>query len=50
MTSHLVRPCRDLQARARSLLKGLLLSDEARTDELVVPRRKLKLRPPVELD
>lgn len=41
---------RDLQARARPSLKELLLSDEARTDELVPPRRRFKLRPPVELE
>jgi prevent-host-death family protein len=41
---------RDLQARARPSLKELLLSDDARTDELVPPRRRFKLRPPVEFD
>jgi antitoxin Phd len=41
---------RELQARARPSLKDLLLSAEARTDELVPARRKVKLRPPVELD
>jgi prevent-host-death family protein len=41
---------RDLEARARSSLKELLLSDEARTDDLVPVRRKLKLRPPVDFD
>lgn len=41
---------RDLLARARPSLKDLLLSDEARIDDLVPARRKLKLRPSVELD
>jgi prevent-host-death family protein len=41
---------RDLEARARPSLKELLMSDDARTDELVPPRRKIKLRPPVALD
>ena len=41
---------RELQARARPSLKELLLSDEARTEELVPARRRLKLRPTVELD
>ena len=40
----------DLEARARPSLKELLLSDEARTDDLVPPRRKFKLRPPVTFD
>jgi prevent-host-death family protein len=40
----------DLQARARPSLKELLLSDEARTDELVPPRRRYRLRPPVDLE
>ena len=34
-------PCRDLEARARPTLKELLLSDEARSDELVGPRPEL---------
>jgi antitoxin Phd len=42
---------RDLEARARPSLKDLLLSDEARTDDLVPRRRiKVKLRAPVVLD
>jgi antitoxin Phd len=45
-----VEEWRDLQARARPSLKQLLLSDEARTDELVPPRRRFKLRPPVEFE
>jgi len=32
------------KARTRPSLKDLLLSDEARTDELVPARRKFKLR------
>ena len=40
----------DLEARARPSLKELLLSDEARTDELVPARRNFKLRPPVTFD
>jgi hypothetical protein len=32
------------ESRARPSLKDLLLSDEARTDELVPARRKFKLR------
>ena len=32
------------EARARPSLKDLLLSDEARTDDLVPARRKFKLR------
>ena len=31
-------------------LKELLLSDEARTDDLVPPRRRFKFRPPVEIE
>ena len=38
-------PCRDLEARARPTLKELLLSDEARSDELVGPRPRVRLRP-----
>lgn len=41
---------RELEARARPSLKDLLLSDDARTDDLAPPRRRLKLRPPVLLD
>lgn len=41
---------RDLEARARPSLKDLLLSGEARTEDLVPPRRKLKLRSPVTFD
>jgi antitoxin Phd len=41
---------RDLEARGRPSLKELLLSDEARTDELVPARRKIKLRPRIPLD
>ena len=40
----------DLEGRARPNLKELLLSDEARTDELVPPRRNFKLRPPIAFD
>jgi antitoxin Phd len=40
----------DLEARARPSLKDLLLSDEARTDDLVPPRRKIRLRPQVAFD
>jgi antitoxin Phd len=40
----------DLEARARPSLKELLLSDEARTEDLVPTRRKIKLRPPVAVD
>lgn len=35
---------RDLEKRARPTLKDLLLSDEARTDNLVPPRIKLPWR------
>jgi prevent-host-death family protein len=45
-----VEAWRDLEARARPSLKELLLSNEARTDELVPPRRRIKLRPPVAFD
>ena len=38
-------PCRELETRARPTLKELLLSDEARSDELVGPRRRVRLRP-----
>jgi len=41
---------RDLEARARPSLKDLLLSDAARTDDLVPPRRKFKLRAPIAFD
>lgn len=41
---------RDLEARARPSLKELLLSDEARTDDLIPQRRKIKLRPTVTFD
>jgi len=37
-------------AKRRPSLKALLLSDEARTDDLVPPRRRFKLRPPVEIE
>jgi prevent-host-death family protein len=40
----------DLEARARPSLKELLLSDEARTEDLVPARRKIRLRPPVAFD
>jgi prevent-host-death family protein len=40
----------DLEARARPSLKDLLLSDQARIEELVPPRRGIRLRPPVDLD
>jgi antitoxin Phd len=40
----------DLEARARPSLKELLLSNEARTEDLVPARRKIKLRPPITLD
>jgi prevent-host-death family protein len=40
----------DLEARARPSLKELLLSDEARTEDLVPTRRKIRLRPPVAFD
>jgi len=40
----------DLEARARPLLKELLLSNEARTEDLVPVRRKIRLRPRVTLD
>ena len=40
----------DLEGRARPNLKELLLSDEARTDDLVPPRRNFKLRPPIAFD
>ena len=33
-----------LESRTRPSLKDLLLSDEAKTDELVPARRKIKLR------
>jgi hypothetical protein len=36
------------EARTRPSLKDLLLSDEARTDELVPARRKFKLRQAVD--
>jgi hypothetical protein len=39
-----------LRAHARPSLKELLLSPEARTDEPVLARRKIKMHPPVELD
>ena len=38
-------PCRELETRARPTLKELLLSDEARSDELVGPRPGIRLRP-----
>lgn len=41
---------RDLEARARPSLKDLLLSDEARSEDLVPARRKIRLRPRVEFD
>ena len=41
---------RNLEARARPSLKDLLLGDEARTNDLIPQRRKLKLRPTVVLD
>jgi hypothetical protein len=37
-------------AESRPSLKDLLLSDEARTDDLVPARRRFKLRPPPALD
>jgi hypothetical protein len=37
--------CRDPEARARPTLKEVLLSDEARSDELVGPRPQVRLRP-----
>jgi antitoxin Phd len=40
----------DLEARAQPSLKELLLSDEARTEDLVPTRRKIRLRPPVAFD
>ncbi len=40
----------DLEARARPSLKELLLSNEARTEDLVPSRRKLRLRPPIAFD
>jgi len=41
---------RDLERRARPGLKELLLSDEARTDDLAPPRRKHKWRKIPDLD
>ena len=41
---------RDLEARARPSLKELLLSNAARTEDLVPTRRKIRLRPPVIFD
>lgn len=41
---------RSLEARARPSLKELLLSDEARTDDLIPRRRRIKLRPTVAFD
>jgi len=38
------------KARTRPSLKDLLLSNDARTDDLVPPHRKLKPRPPVAFD
>ena len=40
----------DLEARARPSLKELLLSDEARTDDLVPHVASIRLRPPVAFD
>ena len=40
----------DLEARTRPSLKELLLSDRARTDDLVTSRRRLRLRSPVRFD
>ena len=40
-----VEKWRDMEKRARPTLKDLLLSDEARTDDLVPPGRKYKHRP-----
>jgi antitoxin Phd len=40
----------DLEARARPSLKELLLSDEARTEDLAPARRKIRLRPLVTFD
>jgi hypothetical protein len=37
-------------AKARPSLKDLLLSDVARTDDLIPARRRFKLRPPPALD
>jgi len=38
------------ETEARPSLKDLLLSDEARTDDLVPARRRFKLRPSLTLD
>lgn len=40
----------DLKARARPTIKDWLLAPHARTDELVPPRRKYRLRPPPKFD
>jgi prevent-host-death family protein len=40
----------ELENKLRPSLKELLLSDEARTDDLVPVRGKVKLRPPIVLD
>jgi prevent-host-death family protein len=40
----------DVQRRAGPSLKDLLLSDDARTDNLVPPRRRWKLRAPPSFD
>lgn len=40
----------ELQERPRRTLKELLLAPEARTDNLVPPRQKYKLRPPPTFD
>ncbi len=40
---------RDLEARVRPSLKELLLSTQARTDDLEAPRRRIRLRAPVRL-
>jgi antitoxin Phd len=45
-----VREWQELAARARPTLKDWLLAPHARTDELVPPRRKYRLRPPPTFD
>lgn len=40
----------ELGARPKRTLKELLLASEARTENLVPPRRKYKLRPPPKFD
>jgi hypothetical protein len=40
----------EAEAQTKPSLKDLLLSEEARMDDLISPRRRLKPRPPVAFD